>query len=134
MNHRCRPAFPARSPGPPRPFKDLFWPCVSAGGAGVHVSHLAEVTMNTTAGSNLLWPTAAILLLFAGIWAWSAGLSGPYHFDDYVTPLNDPASQSLKAFGEYLPITLRPVTKFSYALEAEAGWTAEPAPRRVASI
>lgn len=76
----------------------------------------------------------AVVLLLAGLWAWSAGLYGPYHFDDFVTPLNDPASQSLAAWREYLPVTLRPVTKFSYAAEAEAGLSREPAPRRAASI
>ncbi|MGH8035579.1 MAG: hypothetical protein ACREO9_10165, partial [Lysobacterales bacterium] len=34
----------------------------------------------------------------------------------------------------YLSLTLRPVTKLSYALEAEAGWTDQPTPRRVVSI
>jgi hypothetical protein len=52
----------------------------------------------------------AVVLLLAGLWAWSAGLDGPYHFDDFVTPLNDPASQSLSAWRQYLPLTLRPVT------------------------
>jgi hypothetical protein len=76
----------------------------------------------------------AVALALAGFWAWTAGLSGPYHFDDYVTPLNDPASQSLAAWRQHLPVTLRPISKLSYALEAEAGWTAEPAPRRVVSL
>jgi hypothetical protein len=48
--------------------------------------------------------TAALLL-----WAWMATLKGPYQFDDYVTPLGDPASQSLTAWGHYLPVTLRRV-------------------------
>jgi hypothetical protein len=76
----------------------------------------------------------AVVLLLAGLWAWSAGLHGPYHFDDFVTPLNDPASQSLSAWRQYLPLTLRPVTKLSYALEAEAGLSREPVPRRGVSI
>jgi len=78
---------------------------------------------------------AAVLTLCAiGLWAWSGGLPGPYHFDDYATPLGDPASQSLVAWQQYLPLTLRPVTKLSYALEAEAGLSAQPAPRRAVSL
>lgn len=79
---------------------------------------------------------AAVLLAVTllALWAWGRGLSGPYHFDDYVTPLNDPASQSLTAWWSHLPVTLRPVTKASYALEAEAGFDEHPAPRRVVSI
>ncbi|RPH95236.1 MAG: hypothetical protein EHM68_12940 [Lysobacterales bacterium] len=73
--------------------------------------------------------TAALL-----VWAWFAALNGPYHFDDYVTPLGDPASQSLAAWREHLPVTLRPVAKLSYALEAEAGWSDQPTARRAVSI
>jgi hypothetical protein len=75
-----------------------------------------------------------MMMSVIGLWAWTAGLSGPYHFDDYITPLNDPASQSLAAWRQHLPVTLRPISKLSYAVEAEAGWTAEPAPRRVVSL
>lgn len=83
--------------------------------------------------------TRAVIVLFAlycsvGLWAWTAGLSGPYHFDDFVTPLNDPASQSIAAWREHLPVTLRPVTKLSYALEADIGWSRDPAPRRLVSV
>jgi hypothetical protein len=97
-------------------------------------SNILDAPAGVSRPMNLLWPAVAVLLLLAGIWAWAAGLTGPYHFDDYVTPLNDPASQSFTAFGEYLPVTLRPLSKLSYVLEAEAGWTIEPAPRRVASL
>jgi protein O-mannosyl-transferase len=76
----------------------------------------------------------ATLVLATGYWAWTSGLSGPFQFDDGVTPLGDPASQSLAAWQQYLPLTLRPVTKLSYALEAEAGIAFEPAPRRLVSI
>ncbi|MCU0988624.1 MAG: hypothetical protein MUE63_03295 [Xanthomonadales bacterium] len=76
----------------------------------------------------------AVVALTSGLWAWTSGFSGPYHFDDNVTPLNDPASQSLAAWRDYLPVTLRPVSKLSYALEAEAGWSREPAPRRALSL
>jgi hypothetical protein len=75
-----------------------------------------------------------MIMLVIGLWAWTAGLSGPYHFDDYITPLNDPASQSLSAWREHLPVTLRPVTKLTYALEADAGLSREPAPRRLVSL
>ena len=30
---------------------------------------------------------AALVVCVAGLWAWTAGLSGPYHFDDFATPL-----------------------------------------------
>jgi hypothetical protein len=75
-----------------------------------------------------------IALLATGLWAWSRGLNGPYHFDDYATPLGDPASQSLSAWQRHLPLTLRPVTKLTYALEAETGIMDSPAGRRVVSI
>jgi hypothetical protein len=77
---------------------------------------------------------AATLVLLAGLAAWSAGLDGPYLFDDVVTPLSDPASQSLEAWTTFLPHTLRPVTKLTYALEAEAGLTGEPAQRKIFSL
>ncbi len=87
-----------------------------------------------TVPAKLLWAAVTTLILIAGLWAWTSGLSGPYHFDDYATPLGDPASQSLAAWQQYLPVTLRPVTKLSYALEAEAGIGGDPAPRRLVSI
>lgn len=73
-------------------------------------------------------------LLAMGVWAWSQGLSGPYHFDDYSTPLSDPASQSFSAWLRHVPVTLRPVTKLTYALEAEAGFSHAPPARRIVSI
>lgn len=75
----------------------------------------------------------ATIVLIAGLWAWSPGLSGPFHYDDFVTPLNDPASQSLSAWREHLPTTLRPATKLSYAMEADAGIGADPPTRRAVS-
>ncbi len=79
---------------------------------------------------------AALLigLLGIGLWAWSQGLSGPYHFDDYITPLDDPASQSLSAWQHHLTRTLRPLTKLTYAIEAETTPTETPAARRMVSI
>ncbi len=77
---------------------------------------------------------ALIVLLGVGLWAWSQGLNGPYHFDDYITPLDDPASQSLSAWQHHLTHTLRPLTKLTYALEAETAVADTPVARRVVSI
>ncbi|MCC7463474.1 MAG: hypothetical protein IT480_13560 [Gammaproteobacteria bacterium] len=77
---------------------------------------------------------AALAVFCCGVWAWASGLHGPYHFDDHLTPRGDPASESLAAWGHYLPVTLRPVTKLSYALEADAAWSDRPAPRRAVSL
>lgn len=76
----------------------------------------------------------AALFLAAGIAAWSTGLDGPYLFDDMATPLGDPASQSLEAWQTWLPQTLRPVTKLSYALESTAGISDRPDQRRLVSL
>ena len=101
-------------------FADLFASKLAPGLGGVGKRWLCAV----------LFPS----LLVSAFWAWGQGLSGPYQFDDYVTPLNDPASQSLAAWQAYLPVTLRPATKLSYALEAEAGLNSDPAARRIVSI
>jgi hypothetical protein len=77
---------------------------------------------------------AALIACCIGLWAWTAGLNGPYHFDDQLTPLSDPASQSFSAWRRNLSVTLRPTTKLSYALEAETGLSHRPAPRRVVSL
>lgn len=66
--------------------------------------------------------------------AWSRGLDGPYLFDDLTTPVTDPASQSLPAWGQYFSVTLRPVTKLTYAIEAQAGLADTPSVRRAVSI
>ncbi len=65
--------------------------------------------------------------------AWCVGLAGPYQFDDHITPVDDPASQSLAAFVTELPRTLRPATKLTYAIEASVGVDG-PAERRAVSI
>ncbi|MGB7934920.1 MAG: hypothetical protein WCH04_22425 [Gammaproteobacteria bacterium] len=83
---------------------------------------------------RLLWVAYTAGVLLAGYLVWSSGMSGPFHFDDHVTPLNDPASQSLSAWEQHLPDTLRPIAKLSYALEASAGISSQPAPRRVLSL
>ena len=49
-------------------------------------------------GGRMLLAGALIAVLGTGLWAWSRGLNGPYLFDDHVTPLGDPASQSLTAW------------------------------------
>jgi len=91
--------------------------------------------MRTERFNRWLLPALAVLaVLFAGIASWLPGLHGPYHFDDHATPLSDPASQSFAAWEQRLAQTLRPLTKLSYALEAEAGLAAQPAPRRVISL
>ena len=64
--------------------------------------------------------------------AWLPGIEGPYHFDDYVTPVRDPASASLADWRARLGLTLRPLTKLTYALEAEAGL--QPTQRRGDSV
>jgi hypothetical protein len=53
--------------------------------------------------------------------AWQPGLYAPYQYDDFVTPLKDPASQSLTHWVQSLPQTLRPLTKLSYAIESSLG-------------
>jgi hypothetical protein len=87
-----------------------------------------------TAARRWLVALCTLVLLAAGLLVWSPGLNGPYQFDDYATPLDDPASQSLAAWTHQLPLTLRPLTKLSYALEADAGLSSRPGARRVLSI
>jgi hypothetical protein len=52
---------------------------------------------------------------------WFCSVPGVYLFDDYITPLNDPASQGVRAFWHQLGTTIRPLTKLTYGLEAELG-------------
>ncbi|HEX6242473.1 MAG TPA: hypothetical protein VFZ61_16285 [Polyangiales bacterium] len=68
----------------------------------------------------------ALLLIVS---AWHPGLEAPYQYDDYVTPLSDPASQSLSRFWHALPGTLRPLTKLTYALESSLGVGSAPGRR-----
>lgn len=77
---------------------------------------------------------ASALFTAAGIWAWGQGLTGPFHFDDHVTPLSDPASHSLADWRSNLAVTLRPATKLTYAAEASAGIGNDPSARRSVSI
>jgi protein O-mannosyl-transferase len=60
--------------------------------------------------------------------SWWPGVAAPYQYDDYVTPVKDPASQSLASFGRALPGTLRPLTKLTFAVESSLG--AKSAPER----
>jgi hypothetical protein len=75
-----------------------------------------------------------VLFATAGALAWMAVLRGPYHFDDMVTPVTDPASQSIGAWMEYLARTLRPLAKLTYALEASVGLSSAPSARRLISV
>ena len=75
-----------------------------------------------------LWLVAGLALTALAL-AWAPGLGAPYQYDDYVTPLKDPASQSLSSWLAALPHTLRPLTKLSYALEASLGLVDAPARR-----
>lgn len=61
--------------------------------------------------------------------AWLPGVSAPYHYDDFNTPVGDPASQSLSAWWQAMPQTLRPLTKLSYAVESSLGAVDAPSRR-----
>jgi hypothetical protein len=89
---------------------------------------------NARRRDRLLFAAVVAALLAGGVWAWSRGLDGPYHFDDYTTPVDDPASQSLSAWQTHVFRTLRPLTKLTYALEAETSVTNTPSARRVVSL
>jgi hypothetical protein len=70
-----------------------------------------------------------LVLPFLVVFAWLPGISAPYQYDDYNTPVGDPASQSLSAFWQAMPQTLRPLTKLSYALESSLGAMDAPSRR-----
>lgn len=74
------------------------------------------------------WGVAALVVALTAT-VWSLLRAGPYRLDDFATPLDDPASGSLGAFFAHLRVTLRPVTKLTYALEASLGVTEAPARR-----
>ncbi|MFO0724432.1 MAG: hypothetical protein U1E65_11650 [Myxococcota bacterium] len=78
-----------------------------------------------------IWSSTRSILLFGALAAaltiaWAPGFTAPYQYDDYVTPLKDPASQSLGRWWAALPVTLRPLTKLSFAMESSAGLSAAP--------
>ena len=106
---------------------------------GAHRDTCVRRTIGTgsTAGGHTRRAVVAALLvalLGVGLWAWSRGFDGPYLFDDHTTPLGDPASQSLSAWGQYATRTLRPLTKLTYAVEAETAVTSTLAFRRLTSL
>lgn len=78
---------------------------------------------------SLVPAVAAALVLFA----WLPAFGAPYQFDDFNTPVGDPASQSLTAFWQHFPRTLRPLTKLTYAIESSLG-AGSAAGRRVLSF
>ncbi len=69
-----------------------------------------------------------------GALPWLLRLRGPYHFDDWVTPMSDPASAGLRAFAKHLFVTLRPLSKLTYALEASMGLGELAPARRLVSV
>lgn len=79
---------------------------------------------------SLVPAAAAVLVLFA----WLPALGAPYQFDDFNTPVGDPASQSLASFWHALPRTLRPLTKLTYALESSLGASSAPARRLLNAV
>ena len=104
----------------------------NAGSSSTDMLDVSGPVADGTQRSRLL--AAALAVFVIGLWVWAPGLQGPYHFDDNLTPIGDPASQSLADWKHYLPVTLRPVTKLSYALEADAGLSNSPVPRRIVSL
>lgn len=70
------------------------------------------------------WPYLSLLAaagLVAIALAWSPAAGAPYQYDDYITPVKDPASQSLESFARAVPGSLRPLTKLTYAVESSLG-------------
>jgi hypothetical protein len=74
----------------------------------------------------LRWLGAAVAVVLVVLIAWSPARLAPYHYDDTLTPGNDPASQSLMAFRTHATTTLRPLTKLTFALESSAGFRDAP--------
>ena len=71
-----------------------------------------------------------ILPLFVFLITWAVAFKSPYQFDDYITPLQDPASQSISSWSAHLSKTLRPLTKLTYAVESSLGMN-EASERRI---
>ena len=86
------------------------------------------------AEQSLRAPARVTWLAALGAAPWLLVVRGPYQFDDVVTPVGDPASQSLGAWVSHLLHTLRPLAKLTFALEASAGLGEMPWARRVVSI
>jgi hypothetical protein len=64
---------------------------------------------------------------------WLSGAHGPYLFDDWITPVHDPASQDIGSWAARATSTLRPLTKLTFAIEASAGLARSPGARRALS-
>lgn len=78
--------------------------------------------------------TRALAVFALGALVFAMGVRGPYHFDDWVTPVADPASQSIPHFFEHAFRTLRPLSKLTFAVEGSLGWAGDPALRRLVSV
>lgn len=66
--------------------------------------------------------------------AWQPAAGAPYQYDDYVTPVKDPASQSLSNFAGSVPGTLRPLTKLTFAVESSLGVRDAPGRRALNGV
>lgn len=75
----------------------------------------------------------ALLAFAAAALLYASRAAGPYHFDDFITPVSDPASQSLPRFFSLVFRTLRPLSKLTFAFESSFGLADAPAARRVVS-
>ncbi len=87
---------------------------------------MTEVGRPARVWFETLLPLVAPLVLFA---AWLPGIGAPYHYDDFNTPVGDPASQSVGGWLQTMPQTLRPLTKLTYAVESSLGAVDAPARR-----
>lgn len=68
-------------------------------------------------------------LLFVGLIPWCFVYPGVYHFDDFITPLSDPASQNLSSFFANAHLTLRPVSKLFFAIQGTLDFVSADARR-----
>lgn len=88
-----------------------------------------------------VWPTRrlyssllVVVALLAIALAWLPAAGAPYQYDDYVTPVKDPASQSLTSFARSVPGTLRPLTKLTFAAESSLGVLDAPGRRALNGV
>lgn len=75
-----------------------------------------------------------VVALLAIALAWLPAAGAPYQYDDYVTPVKDPASQSLTSFARSVPGTLRPLTKLTFAAESSLGVLDAPGRRALNGV
>lgn len=87
---------------------------------------MREVRLPTCPRFETLFPLLAPLVV---ILAWLPAAGAPYHYDDFNTPVGDPASQSIGSWLQTVPQTLRPLTKLTYAVESSLGAVDAPARR-----